>query len=119
MNAAVTAPLSTGKEGQVLDKFDRQGAPLELMEWARLFEDAQYKRVAETTLQDGKYVSTVWLGLDHRFGGDGLPLIFETMVFPTRGDCRDLDCARYSTEENALNGHNAMVKKWQKEEPDA
>ena len=98
--------------------FDRQGNPIGRMEWVQFFEDLQYRRVAETTLQDGKYVSTVWLGFGHRFGGNGLPLIFETLVFPAPGNFRDLDCARYSTEAEALNGHNAMVEKWRKGEPD-
>lgn len=26
-------------------------------------------------------VSTVFLGIDHRFGGDGPPVLFETMIF--------------------------------------
>lgn len=29
----------------------------------------------------GMLVSTTFLGLDHRYGRDGLPLVFETMVF--------------------------------------
>ena len=99
--------------------FDRQGNPIGRMEWVQFFEDLQYRRVAETTLQDGKYVSTVWLGFGHRFGGNGLPLIFETLVFPAPGDFLDLDSARYSTEVEALNGHNAMVEKWRKGEPNA
>src|SRR3990167_7234062 len=53
------------------DKFDKQGKPLTLKEWAKLLENSEYKRVAETTLPNGKWVSTVWMGLDHNFGGDG------------------------------------------------
>lgn len=63
-----------------------------------------------TTLPGGARVSTVWLGLDHQFG-DGPPLIFETMVFPAESSM-DLDCERYSTEEEAKAGHSAMVEKW-------
>ena len=98
-------------------KYDRQGNKLELMEWARLFEDKKYCRVAETILPDGKRVSTVWLGLDHQFG-DGPPLIFETMIFSDdiEGDSDDLDMTRYSTEAEAITGHEAMVERW-KETP--
>jgi len=46
-------------------------------------------------------VSTVWLGLDHGYGG-GPPLIFETMVF---GGAHDEDQWRYPTEVEALAGH--------------
>lgn len=95
--------------------FDRQGNPMSLMEWANRFETADQtrdmKRVAETTLPDGKWISTVWLGIDHSFGS-GPPLIFETMVFPSRANMNDLDCDRYSTEDQALAGHAAMVEKW-------
>lgn len=78
----------------------------------------------------GKYwVSTVWLGMDHGFGGK--PMIFETMVFdksrpdmppledvmnpdvdtnyPTRWT--DLYQERYSTEEEAIAGHDEIVNK--------
>lgn len=98
--------------------YDRDGKPLTMMQWAQMLEkrgDENYKRVAETVLPDGKWVSTVWLGLDHQFG-DGPPLIFETMVFPSRGEFGDLDCQRYSTEAEALAGHAQMVEKWSKPE---
>lgn len=75
--------------------------------------DIKYRRVAETTLPDGKWISTVWLGLDHSFDVDR-PLIFETMVFPKSGDYGELDMDRYSTEEEAKKGHKKMVAKWMK-----
>ena len=57
--------------------FDRKGQPMELMEWARVHEADN--RVSVDTIE-GQRVSTVWLGLDHRFD-EGPPLIFETMIF--------------------------------------
>lgn len=94
------------KEGEVI--FDTEAEIL--------LRDKNYRRIAETTLPDGKWVSTVWLGLDHRFpffdGKNQLPLIFETMVFPKKGDYSDIDVARYETEEQAKRGHNRMVKKY-------
>lgn len=90
-----------------------------VLEWAKRFEsEPDAKRMAETTLPDGKWVSTVWLGIDHSFGS-GPPLIFETMVFNSDGkkDGRlgsELDCERYSTEAEAIAGHAAMVEKWLK-----
>ena len=94
--------------------FDRDGRPLSLLEWATLYEDMTYRRVAETTLPDGKWVSTVWLGLDHRFSEDGPPLTFETMVFQARDNLDEVDMERYSTKEEAQQGHTAMVEKWSK-----
>ena len=92
--------------------YDRSGKPITLLEWGSMFEDRTTKRVAETTLPDGTWISTVWFGLDHRFG-DGPPLIFETMVFPSKdGLLYELDTYRYSTEEEAIKGHEEAVAKW-------
>lgn len=91
--------------------YDRDGKELELMEWAALLENREYKKVEQTTLQNGKVVSTVWLGLDHQFG-DGPPLIFETMVFAHKGSWSEEDCERYTTEQEAKAGHKRMCEKW-------
>jgi hypothetical protein len=57
--------------------------PKGTLQWAKDMENREYARVAETTLKDGTWISTVWIGLDHQFG-EGKPLIFETMAFPSR-----------------------------------
>ncbi len=57
-------------------------------------------------------MSTVFLGIDHRFGGmgDGPPLVFETMVFDGPGAGSDaLFQHRWSTFEEALRGHAYTV----------
>lgn len=71
------------------------------------------KVVARTSLPNGKLVSTVWLGLNYNHD-DGAPMIFETMVFPGRNSYNDLDMERYSTESEALAGHQRMVAKWRR-----
>jgi hypothetical protein len=92
--------------------YDRDGAPMTLLEWADRLEDVVYKRVAETTLPDGKWVSTAWLGLDHQHG-DGPPLIFETMIFSSdKSGSEEVDCVRYSTLAEAEAGHAALVAKY-------
>ena len=96
--------------------YDRQGNPLELLEWGRLLKKEEMRRVRETTLPNGKWISTVWIGLDHSFG-PGPPLIFETMVFSKLAGEGGLDSERYSTEEQAIAGHEAMVEKWINKEP--
>lgn len=58
------------------------------------------------------YVSTVFLVINHSFG-DGPPLLWETMVFDRQGDeetGRDLCCERYSSREEALEGHRKIVE---------
>ena len=92
--------------------YDKNGKPMGLLEWAKLLEDTSYQRVAEDILPNGTWVSTVWLGLDHSFPGTRPPIIFETMVFPGRGGEGELGAARYSTEQEAKDGHKAMVAKW-------
>lgn len=82
---------------------DRNGDPqpcADLMVWARWFEKAQ--RSVALNEKDGVKVSTVFLGLDHRFGTRGAPLLFETMVF---GGPHDGEQDRYSTRAEALAGH--------------
>jgi len=82
-----------------------------LKEWMLKSEDENYKIVKQTSSDNGRFVSTVWLGLDHQYG-TGPPLIFETRVFPRRGDYEDLDCERYPTLAEAKRGHEAMLEKW-------
>lgn len=92
--------------------FDRKGNPITMREWGVALETTD-RHVGLTDLADGTRVSTVWLGLDHRFPRDtGLPpLIFETMVFPP-GSLSELDMRRYATEEEALKGHAELVQEW-------
>lgn len=94
--------------------FDRKGKPITLEEWSRLFEDWNYKRIMESRLPDGKWISTVWLGLDHGID-ESNPIIFETMVFEFKTDKKlgeSLDTDRYSTEQEARRGHKRMFQKY-------
>jgi hypothetical protein len=86
----------------------------DLYAWGRWLETARESRiVARTTVREGVDVSTVFLGLDHRFD-DGPPLLFETMVFRNgNGDEEE----RYSTWDEAVTGHKAMVARVQAEQP--
>ncbi len=81
--------------------FDRQGEPMDERAWCSRLADRAYCRVALTQHGDVE-VSTVWIGLNHRYGGDGPPLIFETMVF---GGPHDSECWRWTTEAEARAGH--------------
>jgi len=74
------------------------------LEWGRWFENKDNRRVAFDKVEDEAEVSTVFVGLDHGFGGT--PLLFETMVF---GGKLDGEQDRYSTWEEAEAGHKAIV----------
>ena len=91
----------------------------DLMQWAKWFEmshkDESF-RVGETVVGELR-VSTVFLGLDHRFLVDGPPIVFETMVFNNVGEGRERfaqvfdDCMqRYCTYAEAEQGHEAIVE---------
>lgn len=82
--------------------FDRSGNPMEMEDWARSFEDTRGRRIGRNRLPTGVRVSTVWLGLDHRFG-EGPPLIFETMIFGLKRPHEPM--WRYTTEAEARKGH--------------
>jgi len=75
----------------------------DLLTWAMWLETAE-RTVAKDTIGDSE-ISTVFLGLDHAFGG-GKPLLYETLVF---GGALNQAMDRYSTLEEAQNGHEQMV----------
>ncbi len=72
--------------------------------WARWYETAD-RTVKKTELPDGS-ISTVFLGINHAFGG-GEPILFETMIF---GGEHDGFQARYSTWEEAEVGHQKAIE---------
>ena len=80
-----------------------------LQEWGRMFDDMEARRVAQTKI-GGWNVSTVFIGIDHNFGA-WPPLLFETMAFShhePRNE-HDEECWRYTTWEEAEQGHAAIV----------
>lgn len=85
------------------DYYDWDGHPITLEQWVKLF--GQKRHFGDTDLGSLGRVSTVWLGLDHSWGG-GTPVIFETMVF---GGPLDQEGMRYCTAEDARAGHEFMV----------
>lgn len=63
--------------------------------------------MAKTTV--GEYeISTVFLGLDHNFFGNGPPILYETMIFAASDDATD-EMWRYATREQALAHHQKLV----------
>jgi hypothetical protein len=75
-----------------------------LMEWARWYESAD--RTVRKTDVNGVLVSTVFLGIDHRFAGFGPPILFETMIFGGEHDEHQDRCA---TWDEAIAQHEAAI----------
>ena len=98
---------------------DGAGNPVpepDTLKWGQWFEDSMAndcRTVARPNV--GKFqVSTVFLGLDHSFGGE-YPVLFETMIFRIGAEPDDgtkwLDFQeRYSTRAEALEGHKRAVE---------
>jgi len=95
----------------------RPEACADIVKWGRWFETAD-RHVAKTDVGEC-WVSTVFLGLDHNWSGEGAPVLFETMAFMPpiekklfgrwRMIREEMDCRRYQTWEEAEEGHLAMV----------
>jgi hypothetical protein len=91
-------------EYYILDS-DMKVKPVDdVSEWAKWFETGN-KIVRQNNIL-GIFVSTVFLGLNHRFG-DGEPLLFETMIFNGSNDQYQ---ERYTTREEALKGHKIAMQ---------
>lgn len=87
----------------------------DVRKWAEDFEGN--RRIKSDKLAHGTMVSTVFLGLDHNFGGDDgdpdyRPVVFETMVFgpPLWIGAWNQYQTRYSSYEEAVAGHAAVMK---------
>jgi hypothetical protein len=117
----------------VLGPDARTAVPSKLSQWATGAQDARdsfpsqpkpgdgWAQVGETTLH-GWRISTIFVGVNRRFMGEGPPLVFETMIFRTDETYEDADTkapagqeelnlwqARYSTWDEALSGHAIAV----------
>lgn len=80
--------------------FDREGNAIDVAQMSKLSRDHDYRVVARDFV-GAVEVATVWLGVDHSFGGSD-PIIFATFVFG--GDLDEYQ-RRYNTEELARAGH--------------
>lgn len=90
----------------MLENYDRQGRRITREEWGELWHE-DYRRVGEWHGEGGISVSTVWLGIDHGFGGE--LEIFETMIFGPDPYPYNQVLTRYRTEDEAREGHDRTV----------
>lgn len=103
--------IMTRKDKYILE--GREIVPVDLMTWAKWFEENfNNRRIAQDQIGPF-FVSTVFLGIDHRFIGEGPPIVFETMVFDMRGNERQLGEEvgqwRYETYDQAERGHQIVA----------
>lgn len=89
---------------------DKTYTPCTTEEWCEQIEQMARegtKHVNSDEIED-KWVSTVWLGLDHQWDDDKQPLLYETMIFVKEGE--EIYCSRYSTWKEAEEGHKHAIQ---------
>src|SRR2546430_11262554 len=95
--------MGTGR--YILDADQQPVEELDLLTWAHWMDSHQHREVARDTVGD-VLVSTVFLGINRRFVGDGPAILYETMVF---GGPLSNEMDRYTTRDEAIAGHAAML----------
>lgn len=83
---------------------DHTYRPCDLMTWARQFENED--RCVDEHIINNYRISTVWMGIN--ILNQNPPLVFETMIFKPEGN--DNYCFRYSTWDEALEGHQKAIQ---------
>lgn len=83
---------------------DKKPVPITVEETAEVF--AKGDRIVAKTHIAGVNISTVFLVIDHSYGGVK-PILFETLVF---GGNKDGELNRYATWGEAEDGHKVMVE---------
>ena len=79
----------------------------DLMAWAQWFETIGNHVVGFAQITSQVHVSTVFLGIDHNWSGNGPPILFETMVF---GGERDGEQYRFAHYDDAKDFHDGLVE---------
>jgi len=85
----------------------------DLMKWAEWYEKSNKERIVKQEDIDKVRISTVFLGIDYSFLFKEPPLLFETMIF---GGKLNQKQDRYSTWDEAIEGHEKMKKRVEKEQ---
>ena len=79
----------------------------DLLKWGKWFEKRHVRKV-RTTYLGSVQISTIFLGLDH--GWNGIPMLFETMIFGLPDTDGDFDYQiRCTTHRQALKMHKNAV----------
>lgn len=78
------------------------------IEEMKSIQDPKNRVVRQTHFEDGSWLSTVFLMIDHGFEDGEEPILFETMLFGI-GDSDEV-LERYHTWDEAEKGHIKFVK---------
>ena len=87
---------------------DRRGRPLALLQWSRLYEDWEYRCVADDTVGPVRVV-TVWMGFTPMLATEG-GARFSSCVFVRETEATTYQVERYwLDEEAAVKGHHQLL----------
>lgn len=84
---------------------NNQPVAVSITEAAQWMEDNPERKAVKQDHIDDKFVSTVFLGLDHSWNNKEV-ILWETMIF---GGEHDQYQERYSSYEDALEGHQKAI----------
>jgi hypothetical protein len=87
-----------------------------LDQWGKWYEPRRRGRhVADTLIKfkngNTRRVSTIFLGIDHNWGPGAKPVLWESLVFFDKDSFSEIDGRRYSSAQEAWEGHWALVHK--------
>lgn len=86
----------------------------DLHRWAQWFQNSKEERIVARTSIGESSVSTVFLALDHSFGGC-IPILWETMVFGGKLDQEMDRCSGNREQAEAM--HLKMIERVKRAEP--
>jgi len=89
---------------------DGKVVPATLLQWGKFLQNNE-RRVIFTMIGRRVHVSTIFIGLDHRWNNRGAPLIYETMIFAEGLKDLDAETFRYSTRAQAIRGHKIAIER--------
>ena len=97
----------------MLDEENNPVPALDATEYFNWRDQNENKRVVKQETVNNKYVSTVFLGMDHNtdpYNNNGSPVLFETMVFPDKENYSEMYCKRCCFYDDALLMHQEAIQ---------
>jgi hypothetical protein len=91
----------------VLDKNGQPVPERDVLKWGRWMETKE--RILWHDRVEGVLVSTIFLGVNHGWGKEGL-ILWETMIFPVEGKWAEDYQRRYASRQAALKGHLKVLR---------
>jgi len=118
MEAAKVVQLPKPSPDQFIGTYILQdGKPMPIRDsfaWANWMEKHRFTETVQHDWHCGVMISTVFLGLDHNYGPNGMPILWETILFARTRKSRQcfnqtFQC-RYTSQQDADNMHQHIIK---------